>query len=126
MNEVKQQSILPVIRSYLKLYTSIPISKLAKFLETDENSLRTSLLCFAHKTTTVVNGNVRQLSSDIHFHIDDVCFFPKLFGIPFYLLLIYCLQDMIKITEVKQSTQVGQYLLDLIEKFDNLTARLEV
>jgi hypothetical protein len=38
--EVKRQLVLPTIRSYLKLYTTIPISKLANFLEVDEEVLR--------------------------------------------------------------------------------------
>ncbi|EDO28355.1 predicted protein, partial [Nematostella vectensis] len=33
MNEVAQQSMIPVIRSYLKLYTTMPIAKLAAFLD---------------------------------------------------------------------------------------------
>jgi hypothetical protein len=38
--EVKQQQLLSGIRSYLKLYSSITISKLAQYMEVDEATLR--------------------------------------------------------------------------------------
>ena len=33
MEEVLQQRLIPIIRSYLKLYTTLPISKLAAFMD---------------------------------------------------------------------------------------------
>ena len=59
MDEVKQQMILPTIRSYLKLYTSMPMDKLAKYMCTDtENctvdALESNLLCFKHKMMNLV------------------------------------------------------------------------
>jgi succinylglutamate desuccinylase len=38
--EVKQQQLLSGIRSYLNLYTTITISKLAQYMEVDEATLR--------------------------------------------------------------------------------------
>jgi translation initiation factor 3 subunit L len=38
LQEVKQQALLSTIRSYLKLYTSIHIKKLADFVEMDEKT----------------------------------------------------------------------------------------
>lgn len=40
LSEVRQQALLPTIRSYLRLYTSIPIQKLADFTELNENAFR--------------------------------------------------------------------------------------
>lgn len=40
LNEVKQQALLPTIRSYLKLYTTIPVPKSAGFLELDQNAFK--------------------------------------------------------------------------------------
>ena len=59
MDEVKQQMILPTIRSYLKLYTSMPIDKLAKYMGTDAanytvDALESNLLCFKHKMMNLV------------------------------------------------------------------------
>lgn len=52
--DVRQQVQLPVIRSYLKLYSTISTDKLATFLDMDEHTLRTYLLCFKHKTRNLV------------------------------------------------------------------------
>jgi translation initiation factor 3 subunit L len=80
LSEVEQQLILPIIRSYLKFYTTMPISKLASFMEVDEPTLREHLLRFKHKTRTLVSTSkgIRHLSgetqsaSDLDFYIDGV------------------------------------------------------
>ena len=54
LQEVAQQIYLPTVRSFLKLYTTMPISKLAAFMETDETALGECLLCFKHKMHNVV------------------------------------------------------------------------
>lgn len=40
--------------SYLRLYTTMPVAKMAAFLEMPENDFRTHLLCFKHKMKNVV------------------------------------------------------------------------
>ena len=59
MDEVRQQTMLPTIRSYLKLYTSMPMDKLAKYMGTDAedykvDALEGNLLCFKHKMMNLV------------------------------------------------------------------------
>lgn len=65
MDEVKQQQMLPMIRSYLKLYTTLPLVKLATFIaqnsrtgdgniEKELQALYIHLLCFKHKMKNVV------------------------------------------------------------------------
>ena len=46
--------LLLCCRSYLKLYTTMPISKLAAFMEIEERLLKTHLLAFKHKMKNVV------------------------------------------------------------------------
>lgn len=57
--------MLPTIRSYLKLYTTLPLSKLATFMSTSQRgekwdlekemtALSIHLLCFKHKMKNVV------------------------------------------------------------------------
>lgn len=41
-------------RSYLKLYTSMPMEKLAKYMNTTVDELESNLLCFKHKMMNVV------------------------------------------------------------------------
>jgi translation initiation factor 3 subunit L len=40
LSEVRQQQLLSSIRSFLKLYTTISIAKLASFMDVDEPTLR--------------------------------------------------------------------------------------
>ena len=54
MDDVKQQMLLPTIRSYLKLYTSMPLDKLANYLDISVDELEKHLLCFKHKMRSVV------------------------------------------------------------------------
>merc|ERR1712080_577309 len=53
IDEVKQQMLLPTIRSYLKLYTSMPLDKLADYLGISVDDLEKHLLCFKHKMRNV-------------------------------------------------------------------------
>ncbi len=55
MDEVRQQTLLPTIRSYRKLYTSMPMDKLAKYMnDTTVDALESNLLCFKHKMMNLV------------------------------------------------------------------------
>ena len=65
MDEVLQQKMLPTIRSYLKLYTTLPLKKLVTFmcssraddnwdLEKEVSALTIHLLCFKHKMKNIV------------------------------------------------------------------------
>jgi len=40
MREIKEQLVLGVVRSYLKLYTALPVSKLARFMEIEPDRCR--------------------------------------------------------------------------------------
>ncbi|KAJ8677965.1 hypothetical protein QAD02_013752, partial [Eretmocerus hayati] len=65
MEEVMQQKMLPTIRSYLKLYTTLPLTKLASFMMSNQatedidlgeevSKLTIYLLCFKHKMKNIV------------------------------------------------------------------------
>ena len=54
MEEVQQQKVLPTIRSYLKLYTTMPLDKMAGFMELQPEDFRDNLLAFKHKMKNVV------------------------------------------------------------------------
>jgi len=107
LEEVRQQSILPTVRSYLKLYMTISIPKLAKFLEKDEDALRTHLICVKHKTRALIwNGGPVSSgqwasSSDVDFYID---------------------QDMIHIGTSKVTRRYGEYFLKQIQKLEEILA----
>ena len=54
MEEVQQQLMLPTIRSYLKLYTTMPLDKMAGFMDMSDEDFRNHLLAFKHKMKNVV------------------------------------------------------------------------
>jgi translation initiation factor 3 subunit L len=76
--EVRQQAKIPVIRSYLKLYSSIDTHKLASFLQVDVSELRALLLSYKHKTRSFewsggspLSGQWSQeVSGDTNFYMD--------------------------------------------------------
>lgn len=118
MDEVSQQQNLPTIRSYLKLYTTLPLTKLAAFMvqnpqEEDErkmSKLLINLLCFKHKMKNIVwtkgtsglEGKF-QSGSELDFYIDD---------------------DMIHIADTKVSHRYGDFFIRKILKFEDLNRRL--
>lgn len=76
--EVNQQKMLPTIRSFLKLYTTIGIPKLAALLEEgDEGTFREHLQCLKYKTHGLVwtggapiSGEVAS-SADVDFYVNN-------------------------------------------------------
>jgi len=110
--EVAQQQLLPTIRSYLKLYTTLPISKLAGFMDMDVEILRTHLMCFKHKMKNVVwtkgvsglDGDF-QSSSEVDFYID---------------------KDMIHIADTKVARRYGDFFIRQIHKFEELNRSLKL
>lgn len=124
MEEVAQQKMLPTIRSYLKLYTTLPLSKLATFmaqnsrtseasnrdLDKEMQSLVIHLLCFKHKMKNVVwskgasglEGKF-QSGSELDFYIDN---------------------DMIHIADTKVAHRYGDFFIRKILKFEDLNRKL--
>jgi len=112
VEEVNQQTLLPTIRSYLKLYTTLPISKLATFMEVTEEQLRTHLMCFKHKMKNMVwikgtsglEGEF-QSASEVDFYVD---------------------KDMIHIADTKVARRYGDFFIRQIHKFEELNRTLKV
>lgn len=76
LQEVKQQQALPRIGAYMKLYTSLKVSKLAQLCEMDEEGLRDQLMCVMHKTRQRVHtegapiDGALQPCSEVEFYLD--------------------------------------------------------
>ncbi|XP_041473105.1 eukaryotic translation initiation factor 3 subunit L-like [Lytechinus variegatus] len=110
MEEVNQQLLIQTIRSYLKLYTTMPVSKLAIFLDLSEEAFRTQLLCFKHKMKNLVwtkgasglEGEF-QSASEVDFYIDG---------------------DMIHIADTKVARRYGDFFIRQIHKFHELNRNL--
>ena len=106
LDEVNQQLPILVIRSYLKLYTTMPMSKVTSFLEVDQDALRVQLLAYKHKMQSMVvtAGNSGldgefQSGSDVDFYIDG---------------------DMIHVADTKVARRYGDYFLRQIHKFEDM------
>ncbi|XP_061196125.1 eukaryotic translation initiation factor 3 subunit L-like [Saccostrea echinata] len=112
IEEVSQQIVLPTIRSYLKLYTTLPLSKLAIFMDMSEDELKTHLMCFKHKMKNVVwtkgtsglEGEF-QSASEVDFYID---------------------KDMIHIADTKVARRYGDFFIRQIHKFEEITRNLKL
>ena len=74
------QTFIFVLESFLKLYTTMPVAKLAGFLDMSEQEFRIQLLVFKHKMKNLVwtsgisalDGEF-QSASEVDFYIDKVC-----------------------------------------------------
>lgn len=102
--EVKQQQLLSGIRSYLKLYSTITISKLAQYMEVDEATLRSILMTYKHKMHAVDSDGKIVSSADFDFYI---------------------VEDIIHVVESKPAKRHGDYFLRQILKFEEMIGELE-
>uniref|UniRef100_A0A8C7V0W7 Eukaryotic translation initiation factor 3 subunit L n=1 Tax=Oncorhynchus mykiss TaxID=8022 RepID=A0A8C7V0W7_ONCMY len=104
--EVQQQAQLSTIRSFLKLYTTMPVAKLAGFLDMTEQEFRIQLLVFKHKMKNLVwtsgisalDGEF-QSASEVDFYID---------------------KDMIHIADTKVARRYGDFFIRQIHKFEEV------
>ncbi|CAG0896178.1 unnamed protein product [Darwinula stevensoni] len=111
MDEVQQQFLIPTIRSYLKLYTTIPVAKIAAFLDMSEEDFVTHLLCFKHKMMNVVwTKGISGLDgeflsgSEVDFYVD---------------------KDMLHIADTKVARRYGDFFIRQIHKFQELNRTLK-
>ncbi|XP_060581298.1 eukaryotic translation initiation factor 3 subunit L-like [Ruditapes philippinarum] len=100
-----------IIFSYLKLYTTLPIQKLAIFMDMSEEELKTHLMCFKHKMKNVVwtkgtsglEGEF-QSASEVDFYIDRFWF---------------------HIADTKVARRYGDFFIRQIHKFEEITRSLK-
>jgi len=105
--EVEQQLQMPTIRSYLKLYRSIGIEKLARFRDTELDTFRNQLLALKHKsyqlqtdrTNAALTEGKRTAASDVHFFISG---------------------DMVHIDESREEQRFGDHFISHMHKFEEV------
>ncbi|XP_044296946.1 eukaryotic translation initiation factor 3 subunit L [Varanus komodoensis] len=110
-DDVQQHAQLSTIRSFLKLYTTMPVAKLAGFLDLTEQEFRIQLLVFKHKMKNLVwtsgisalDGEF-QSASEVDFYID---------------------KDMIYIADTKVARRYGDFFIRQIHKFEELNRTLK-
>lgn len=105
MIEMKEQELIPVLRGYLKLYSSIPVSKLASFMELQQEELVAALLSYKHKLCDVSSvADEEDTTADLDFYID---------------------KDMIHVADTKVGRRYGEYFIRHIQKLMELNKNLE-
>ena len=106
LGEVKSRTQINDLYSYLKLFTTISIAKLAVFLHTDEDATLALLLKLSHKSRSQrwVGGApadfVWQQLNEVHFTV---------------------VKDTIYVTEQRAARSFGNFFIRQIYKFDDLT-----
>lgn len=113
LNEVSQQILIPTIRSYLKLYTTIDVAKLAHFLDIDVKQVIQHMISFKHKaqtkrwqtTSTPAQPQPQPLATG------DLRFFFQ--------------QDMVHISSDKGPRRYSTYYIRQISKFDEILQDLK-
>lgn len=110
MNDVKEQLVIPVIRSYLKLYSTLQLEKLATFLETDkENALR-QLLSYKNKSQQLRWKEGPLLSGEMGGSVD----------------LDFTVKDeVIYVVESKVARRYGDYFIRNIGKLNEVIKHLK-
>ncbi|CAI9726234.1 eukaryotic translation initiation factor 3 subunit L-like [Octopus vulgaris] len=106
LREVEQQFNSLNIRSFLKLYTTLPIPKLAAMIDISEHELHTQLMCFKHKMKNLVwtkgtsglDGEF-QSTSELDFYIN---------------------RDMIHVADTKVANRYGDYFIRQIHRFQEV------
>ncbi|GJQ08622.1 hypothetical protein GpartN1_g413.t1 [Galdieria partita] len=111
MREVGQRLAVPEVKSFLSLYTSIELAKLAQFMETTEEMFRSFLLCFKHKTF-VFRGSPGQAPAEGSF----VSCAPVSF---------YVDNDVVRVMDTKMESKFGEYFLQHIGKLQDFIQMLE-
>lgn len=110
LKHAMQQSSLAKIRSYLKLYTAMSVSKLARFNNVSEEEFRGELVAIKHLMTQVENqpgtaplDGVMTSALDVHFFVND---------------------GMIHIGEADRTQRHEAFFISQIDKCEEIAARV--
>nr|CAB3241727.1 eukaryotic translation initiation factor 3 subunit L-like [Phallusia mammillata] len=105
LEEVEQQAQLPTIRSYLKLYATMPVLKLAEFLDMDVDEFTAQLVCLKHKMKNARVDKDQEGRLEVDFYIDG---------------------DMVHIADTKIERGYADYFIKQIHKFEELNRSIKL
>ena len=111
--DIEQLKMVPILRGYLKLYTTLTVAKLAAFMESDEDEVRARLMCFKHKLHRITAAYDESLGA-----ADDVTTDANA-DLDFYID-----QNMIHVADTKMCRRVGEYFVKHIQKLKEVGVRL--
>ncbi|RVX17578.1 Eukaryotic translation initiation factor 3 subunit L [Vitis vinifera] len=126
--EVKQQQLLSGVRTFLKVYSTISLGKLATYMEVDDPTLRTILMTYKHKTHAVDSDGKIGSNADVDFYIDDIFSYLSYGRIAENLEYIFMGLsihdghglDMIHVIESKPTKRYGDYFMRQVVKLEGL------
>jgi translation initiation factor 3 subunit L len=108
---IESQIWLPILRGYLKLYTTLPLKKLASFMdveESDHDSFIAKLLSFKMIVNELgketIGGDSEDASTDLDFYVD---------------------KDMIIVADCKVARRVSEYFIKHITKLQDVTRKIK-
>ncbi|KAK9463038.1 RNA polymerase I-associated factor PAF67-domain-containing protein [Lipomyces oligophaga] len=102
MMDVRNTMLAPTLRSYLKLYTTLHIEKLATFLEMDSKDLRSGLVVYKQKNYQVRGTEGPLLEGDL-VNVSDLDIFLE--------------DDLINISEARVMRKFGDWFLRNTAKY---------
>jgi translation initiation factor 3 subunit L len=103
LHEVRQCQALPTIRSYLKLYTSIPVDKLARFCNIPVDRFREHMLSLKVAANQVVHTEGKTAIEGQRVSVNDIHFF--------------IVGDMVFIEETRAPQRYSEFFLTHAQKF---------
>lgn len=123
MSDVKNAMLGPTLKSFLKLYTTQDLHKLAGLIDLGPENLRTQLLVYKQRSRQtrwseggLLDGDIVN-TSDLDFALEGVSFFLELCVPKLKLIWIYY-QDLIHISEAKTGRKlVDWYLRNLARTY---------
>ncbi|KAI9290818.1 hypothetical protein K502DRAFT_310092 [Neoconidiobolus thromboides FSU 785] len=112
LQEVKHQYLIPTLRSYLALYSTLSIEKLASFLNIDKDEVRRQLLILKLKSKQKKQLNVGNLLDGQYTLASDLDFTVN--------------KDIIMVTEHKIARRYGDWYIRNISKFEDMIDSLKI
>jgi len=94
INDIKQRATIPDIVSYLKLCTSISVSKLAVFLKTDEQTVAEGLINLQHKARSLQRRGAGKAPASAELDID-----------------VAINKDVVLVSEYKAARRYGEFFI---------------
>jgi translation initiation factor 3 subunit L len=115
LREVSAQQQLPTLRSFLKLYSTISVAKLAQIIgeegSTSPSGIREALQCLKHKTHGLLHfsgpplSGARASSADVDFYVTD---------------------DVAHVADTEMTKRHSDYFIRQIAKLDDIIANVNV
>eukprot|EP00873_Tetraselmis_striata_P026748 jgi/Tetstr1/447012/TSEL_034470.t1 len=118
LTEIRQQQYLATIKQYLKLYTSISLSKLAALMNTDESAIRTHMMTLKLQTSQKEWAGEGDATEGVWTHSGDIDFYVDVDPTTG--------SEMVIVTETDVTKRHGDFLARHILKLEDIQRDLSL